>query len=47
MRTRTAHAAKTLLMQGLRMLLVVVCFAAITAVVIGIRVYAALPPLHH
>jgi len=47
LRTRTAHAAKTLLMQGLRMLLVVGCFTALTAAVIGIKLYAFLPPLHH
>ena len=43
---RIAHAAKTLLGQGLRMLLVLSCFAAAAAAVIAARLYAFVPALH-
>jgi hypothetical protein len=43
---RTVHAAKSLLAQGLRMLLVVSCFAAAAAAVIAARLYAFVPALH-
>ncbi len=47
LQARTAHAAGTLLMQGLRMLFVVSCFTAVVAVGIGIRVFAYMPAVHH
>jgi hypothetical protein len=43
---RIMHAAKTLLAQGLRMLLVLSCFAAAAAAVIAARLYAFVPALH-
>jgi hypothetical protein len=43
---RAAHAAKTLLGQALRLLLVVSCFAAAVAAVIAVRLYAFVPALH-
>ena len=43
---RAAHAAKTLLVEGLRILLVLSCFAAAGAAVIAARLYAFVPALH-
>jgi hypothetical protein len=43
---RIAYAAKTLLGQALRMLLVVSCFAAVVATVVAVRLYAFVPALH-
>ncbi len=47
LRVKAAHSAKTLLMQGLRMILVLAFFTALVAAVIGIRLLAFLPALHH